>query len=125
MELGQTSQHRFVFLSKITAKLNILLVHFLVKAIVDRWAATVKAYLPHNQSLEDFRLRGYTSLTVDEENTAASGAEPSNGDLPKAPPASMQLLAEWDEEYDNAWRHRDRRAESNDIFSLEREAGML
>lgn len=46
-------------------------------------------------------------------------------EVPIAPPASEDVLAEWDAAYEKAWRDRDLRAHSNDIFSLERESGMI
>lgn len=47
----------------------------------------------------------------------------SDSDLPTAAPPTEDLLNKWDEQYETAWLNRDRRAESNDIFSLERESG--
>lgn len=52
----------------------------------------------------------------------SSEAEP-DFDLPAASPPTEDLLKRWDEQYEAAWLNRDRRAESNDIFSLERETG--
>lgn len=57
------------------------------------------------------------------DNSDTESTDDAPTDLPVAPPASVGVLAEWDAVYEKAWKDRDLRAHSNDVFSLERESG--
>lgn len=57
------------------------------------------------------------------DNIDDSPESEEDSDSPIAAPPTSALLEKWDEEYEAAWLNRDHRAESNDIFSLERETG--
>lgn len=91
-----------------------------MKSIVGLWKSTLAAYIVHNERFCAFRM-GPTVPSMN--NIDASTDSEEDSDAPTAPPPTSALLEKWDEEYEAAWQNRDHRAESNDIFSLERETG--